>query len=92
MTSAAIALEKPLLIAYLGPEASNTHAAALKTVPFDVACLANNHVLDFGEEGLAAFEKELGIKPLKEFGITVRPRIPGWALENAILERQTDYE
>ena len=28
--SAAIALEKPLLIAYLGPEASNTHAAALK--------------------------------------------------------------
>ena len=28
--SAAIALEKALLIAYLGPEASNTHAAALK--------------------------------------------------------------
>jgi len=28
--SAAIALEKPLLIAYLGPEASNTHAAAIK--------------------------------------------------------------
>lgn len=28
--SAAIALEKPLLIGYLGPEASNTHAAALK--------------------------------------------------------------
>jgi chorismate mutase/prephenate dehydratase len=28
--SAAIALEKPLLIAYLGPEASNTHAAAQK--------------------------------------------------------------
>ncbi len=28
--STAIALEKPLLIAYLGPEASNTHAAALK--------------------------------------------------------------
>ena len=28
--SAAIALEKPLLVAYLGPEASNTHAAALK--------------------------------------------------------------
>jgi chorismate mutase/prephenate dehydratase len=28
--SAAIALEKPLLIAFLGPEASNTHAAALK--------------------------------------------------------------
>ncbi len=28
--SAAIALEKPLVIAYLGPEASNTHAAALK--------------------------------------------------------------
>lgn len=28
--SAAIALEKPLLIAYLGPEATNTHAAAMK--------------------------------------------------------------
>ncbi len=28
--SAAIALEKPLAIAYLGPEASNTHAAAMK--------------------------------------------------------------
>lgn len=28
--SAAIALEKPLLIAYLGPEASNTHQAAMK--------------------------------------------------------------
>lgn len=28
--SAAIALEKPLLIAYLGPEATNTHAAAIK--------------------------------------------------------------
>ena len=28
--SAAIALEKPLVIAFLGPEASNTHAAALK--------------------------------------------------------------
>jgi len=28
--SAAIALEKPLLISYLGPEASNTHAAAMR--------------------------------------------------------------
>jgi chorismate mutase/prephenate dehydratase len=28
--SAAIALEKPLLIAYLGPEASNSHGAAMK--------------------------------------------------------------
>ena len=28
--SAAIALEKPLLVAYLGPEATNTHAAAMK--------------------------------------------------------------
>jgi chorismate mutase/prephenate dehydratase len=28
--SAAIALEQPLLIAYLGPEASNTHVAAMK--------------------------------------------------------------
>jgi chorismate mutase/prephenate dehydratase len=28
--SAALALEKPMLIAYLGPEATNTHAAAIK--------------------------------------------------------------
>ena len=28
--SAAIALEKPLLVAYLGPEASNTHTAAMR--------------------------------------------------------------
>ena len=28
--SAAIALEKPLMVAYLGPEATNTHSAALK--------------------------------------------------------------
>jgi chorismate mutase/prephenate dehydratase len=28
--SAAIALEKPLLVAYLGPEATNTHVAAMK--------------------------------------------------------------
>ncbi|MDP2138682.1 MAG: prephenate dehydratase [Candidatus Didemnitutus sp.] len=28
--SAALALEKPLVVAYLGPEATNTHAAALK--------------------------------------------------------------
>ena len=28
--SAAIALEKPMLVAYLGPEASNTHAAAMR--------------------------------------------------------------
>lgn len=30
LMSAAIALEKPLMIAYLGPEATNTHAAAMK--------------------------------------------------------------
>ncbi|WP_231865793.1 prephenate dehydratase [Cephaloticoccus primus] len=30
LMSAGIALEKPLCIAYLGPEASNTHAAAMK--------------------------------------------------------------
>jgi poly-gamma-glutamate synthesis protein (capsule biosynthesis protein) len=28
------------------------HAAALTAVPFDVACLANNHVLDYGVAGL----------------------------------------
>src|SRR5512135_410812 len=28
------------------------HVAGLKAVPFDVACLANNHVLDYGVAGL----------------------------------------
>jgi poly-gamma-glutamate capsule biosynthesis protein CapA/YwtB (metallophosphatase superfamily) len=28
------------------------HALALTTVPFDVACLANNHVLDYGVAGM----------------------------------------
>lgn len=28
------------------------HAAGLAVVPFDVACLANNHVLDYGARGL----------------------------------------
>jgi poly-gamma-glutamate synthesis protein (capsule biosynthesis protein) len=31
---------------------SPAHATGLTTVPFDVACLANNHVLDYGERGL----------------------------------------
>jgi chorismate mutase/prephenate dehydratase len=35
--SAAIALEKPLVIAYLGPEATNTHAAAMKKFGASVA-------------------------------------------------------
>jgi poly-gamma-glutamate synthesis protein (capsule biosynthesis protein) len=29
-----------------------SHVAGLKAVPFDVACLANNHVLDYGVAGL----------------------------------------
>lgn len=29
------------------------HVRALRVVPFDVACLANNHVLDYGVRGLA---------------------------------------
>jgi poly-gamma-glutamate synthesis protein (capsule biosynthesis protein) len=29
------------------------HAGALRAVPFEVACLANNHVLDYGVRGLA---------------------------------------
>ena len=35
--SAAIALEKPLSVAYLGPEATNTHAAAIKKFGASVA-------------------------------------------------------
>jgi poly-gamma-glutamate synthesis protein (capsule biosynthesis protein) len=33
--------------------------ASLRSVPFDVACLANNHVLDFGPGGLASTIEEL---------------------------------
>jgi poly-gamma-glutamate capsule biosynthesis protein CapA/YwtB (metallophosphatase superfamily) len=29
------------------------HVAGLTSVPFDIACLANNHVFDFGREGFA---------------------------------------
>lgn len=44
--SAAIALEKPLVIAYLGPEASNTHAAALKKFGASVNYLGMATVCD----------------------------------------------
>ena len=51
--SAAIALEKPLLIAYLGPEASNTHAAALKKFGASV----NYHAMATVSDIFTAVEK-----------------------------------
>ena len=51
--SAAIALEKPLLVAYLGPEASNTHAAAMKKFGASV----DYHSMATIGDILTAFEK-----------------------------------
>ena len=51
--SAAIALEKPLLIAYLGPEASNTHAAAMKKFGASV----NYHAMATVSDIFTAVEK-----------------------------------
>ena len=51
--SAAIALEKPLVIAYLGPEASNTHAAALKKFGASV----NYHAMATVSDIFTAVEK-----------------------------------
>jgi len=44
--SAAIALEKPLSVAYLGPEASNTHAAAIRKFGASVDYLAMTAIAD----------------------------------------------
>ncbi len=51
--SAAIALEKPLVIAYLGPEASNTHAASLKKFGASV----NYHAMATVSDIFTAVEK-----------------------------------
>ncbi|MSU24631.1 MAG: prephenate dehydratase [Opitutus sp.] len=51
--SAAIALEKPLVIAYLGPEASNTHAAAMKKFGASV----NYHAMATVSDIFTAVEK-----------------------------------
>ncbi|MGH7994986.1 MAG: prephenate dehydratase [Opitutaceae bacterium] len=62
--SAAIALEKPLLIAYLGPEASNTHAAAIKKFGASVDYHAMTSIADIftavekGESDLAVIPIE----------------------------------
>jgi chorismate mutase/prephenate dehydratase len=51
--SAAIALEKPLLVAYLGPEASNTHSAAIKKFGTSV----DYHPMETIEDIFTAVEK-----------------------------------
>jgi len=53
LMSAGIALEKPLSIAYLGPEASNTHAAAMKK--FGVSL--DYHAMASVADSFAAVEK-----------------------------------
>ncbi len=44
------------------------HAAALSVVPFDVACLANNHVLDYGVAGLRETLRVLARHGLRTVG------------------------
>jgi chorismate mutase/prephenate dehydratase len=62
--SAAIALEKPLLIAYLGPEATNTHQAAIKKFGASVDYLAMATIADI----FTAVEKgeaDCGVIPIE---------------------------
>jgi chorismate mutase / prephenate dehydratase len=62
--SAAIALEQPLLIAYLGPEATNSHQAALKKFGASV----NYHALATFADIFTAVEKgeaDYGILPIE---------------------------
>jgi len=55
--SAAIALEKPLLVAYLGPEASNTHAASRRN---HTAALVSERVTVAGERKGWVGDKTIG--------------------------------
>jgi chorismate mutase/prephenate dehydratase len=62
--SAALALEKPLLIAYLGPEATNSHQAALKKFGASV----NYHALATFADVFTAVEKgeaDYGVIPIE---------------------------
>jgi chorismate mutase / prephenate dehydratase len=62
--SAAIALEKPLLVAYLGPEASNTHSAAKKKFGASV----DYHAMATIEDIFTAVEKgeaDLAVIPIE---------------------------
>jgi poly-gamma-glutamate synthesis protein (capsule biosynthesis protein) len=44
------------------------HVAGLKAVPFDVACLGNNHVLDFGVAGLHETRRVLARARIRTVG------------------------
>src|SRR6185312_16963216 len=64
LMSAAIALEKPLLIAYLGPEATNTHQAAMKKFGASVdyhAMAAIGDIFTAVEKG----ESDLAVIPIE---------------------------
>lgn len=50
------------------------HAAGLSVVPFDVACLANNHVLDYGVPGLAETLRVLHRHGLRTVGAGLTER------------------
>ena len=62
--SSSLSLEKPLKIAYLGPQASFTHIAALKKFGTQVTCVSCNSITDIFVE----VEKELssyGVVPIE---------------------------
>ena len=50
------------------------HAAGLTAVPFDVACLGNNHVLDFGVRGLRETLSVLGRRGIRVVGAGLTER------------------
>jgi poly-gamma-glutamate synthesis protein (capsule biosynthesis protein) len=50
------------------------HVPALGVVPFEVACLANNHVLDYGPKGLAETLRVLGRQGIRTVGAGLTER------------------
>ena len=53
---------------------SPAHAAGLAIVPFEVACLANNHVLDYGVAGLAETLRVLHRRRIRTVGAGLTER------------------
>ena len=87
--SAAIALEKPLLVAYLGPEATNTHAAAMKKFGASVDYHAMATIADI----FTAVEKGRGRRgrdPHREFHGGQRARDPGQLCRERPQDRRPD--
>lgn len=78
---AIVNLESPLSqsqrpLAKLGPNFQGPPAAAraLKSAGIDVCCLANNHILDYGETGLAQTLRHLKAAGLRHTGAAMNPK------------------